>query len=236
MDTIKLYQLLDRLEEEARAQGGQVVRTLGNHEIMNMIGDWRYVHPDDIRSFGGQEARMHAFSEDGWIGKVLLELNLTAKVGSSVFCHGGIHPIFALDGGVDKINENTRSTLREYVKSRGDHRKDPYGLYGGHGPTWYRGYAMDKESEVCPLLDQALELIGADRMVMGHTVQRNGRITTRCNGKAVLIDIGISHVYGGHFGALEIIDDQELFATYKHGREPLLPSRKPNPVFIHEEL
>ena len=28
-------------------------------------------------------------------------------------------------------------------------------------------------------------------MVMGHTVQRDGMIHTRCGGKAVLIDIGI---------------------------------------------
>ena len=68
-------------------------------------------------------------------------------------------------------------------------------------------------------------------MIMGHTVQRDGRIHTRCNGKIVLIDIGISHVYGGNFGALEIMGD-ELVAIYKDGRKRLVK----RPALVHQEL
>ena len=42
-DTIKLYDWMDTLREEAPAKGGQVLTHLGNHEWMNVIGDWRYV-------------------------------------------------------------------------------------------------------------------------------------------------------------------------------------------------
>ncbi|KAI8149538.1 Metallo-dependent phosphatase-like protein [Fennellomyces sp. T-0311] len=226
VDTIKLYELLQRLQKEALLQGGQVVRVLGNHEVMNMIGDWRYVHPDDIKTFGGKKQRMQAFSPEGWIGNDLIQLNLTAKVGSNVFCHGGIHPNFAKDG-IDGINEKTRQTIQGYVESRG--RLDPFGLFGGRGPTWYRGYALD--DNICPTLEMALESLKADRMVMGHTVQRDGRIHTRCNGKIVLIDIGISKVYGGHYGALEIMGD-ELVAIYKDGRKRLVK----RPAMVHQEL
>lgn len=71
-------------------------------------------------------------------------------------------------------------------------------------------------------------------MVMGHTVQRDGKIRTRCGGKAVLIDIGISHVYGGHFGALEIVGEN-LTAIYRGHREPLV-SYETLDDYDHDEL
>ena len=37
-DTIKMYQLFDRLRDEANSAGGMLVSHLGNHEYMNMIG------------------------------------------------------------------------------------------------------------------------------------------------------------------------------------------------------
>ena len=36
-----IYRLMQRLRGQASSVGGQVVSVLGNHEIMNAIGDWR---------------------------------------------------------------------------------------------------------------------------------------------------------------------------------------------------
>ena len=44
-DTIKLYMWMDKLRDQAQAVGGTVLSHLGNHEWMNVIGDWRYVVP-----------------------------------------------------------------------------------------------------------------------------------------------------------------------------------------------
>lgn len=41
-DTIALYKLFQSLAEQAERAGGRVVSLLGNHEIMNMMGDLRY--------------------------------------------------------------------------------------------------------------------------------------------------------------------------------------------------
>lgn len=35
---------MDKLRDQAEAVGGTVLSHLGNHEWMNAIGDWRYVH------------------------------------------------------------------------------------------------------------------------------------------------------------------------------------------------
>ena len=50
------------LEEQATEHNSQFVVLLGNHEVMNLQGDWRYVSSLDIESFGGLEARKSAFS------------------------------------------------------------------------------------------------------------------------------------------------------------------------------
>ncbi|KAI9289302.1 Metallo-dependent phosphatase-like protein [Umbelopsis sp. AD052] len=207
-DTIRLYDMMQRLRNEAREAGSQAIPLLGNHEVMNLVGDWRYVYPEDVETFGSFEARVKAFEVDGFIGRYLTQLNMTAIVNRTVFCHGGIHPAF-IDSrtGLDWINAYVHEHLPEYMESKGKYGDDQ-GVFGGHGPTWYRGYALGPEDEECPLLETALEMLGADRMVMGHTVQRDGKVHSRCDGKAILIDVGISKAYGRHRAALEIIGDK----------------------------
>ncbi|KAI8980937.1 Metallo-dependent phosphatase-like protein [Pilobolus umbonatus] len=243
VDTIQLYELLQNLREEAPSQGGLVIPLLGNHELMNLVGDWRYVYPEEVETFGGMDKRKKAFKEDGFIGKYLTVLNMTTKVGSTIFCHGGIHPYFATHG-IDWINDKTHEDIKPYMDSNG-RRGDNHGVFGGYGPTWYRGYALEEESLVCGLLDKALHLMGGNRMVVGHTVQHDGLIQTRCGGKVVLIDIGISSAYGGRKGALEIIGNS-VRALYAEGSEALpsppeypFPQKnndKYNQHIIHEEL
>lgn len=55
--------LLMRIEEEAIAAGGRVHVLLGNHEIMNMIGDLRYVHSGEYAAFADEES---AETRDYW--------------------------------------------------------------------------------------------------------------------------------------------------------------------------
>ncbi|KAG2186220.1 hypothetical protein INT43_002658, partial [Umbelopsis isabellina] len=207
-DTIKLYDMLQRLRDEAYESGGQVIPLLGNHEVMNLIGDWRYVYPEDVQTFESFDARVKAFEIDGFIGSYLSQLNMTAKVNRTIFCHGGIHPAFLHDeSGLDWINSYVHENLPEYMQSKGT-EGDDFGVFGGNGPTWYRGYALGPEEQECPLLEAALDLLDADRMVMGHTVQHDGKVHSRCDGKAILLDVGISKAYGRNRAALEIIGDK----------------------------
>jgi hypothetical protein len=58
----QVLDLMTSLEDEAAKAGGQVVSLLGNHEVMNLIGDLRYVTPDTYTSFStsDSEARRRA--------------------------------------------------------------------------------------------------------------------------------------------------------------------------------
>ena len=55
-DSRKVLDLVRRLEAEAPKTGGQVRFVLGNHEIMRMAGDWRYVSQADYASFQTPQA------------------------------------------------------------------------------------------------------------------------------------------------------------------------------------
>jgi len=50
-DSRKVMDLLVRLEKEARKAGGMVHPLTGNHEAMNMLGDLRYVIPEEFAAF-----------------------------------------------------------------------------------------------------------------------------------------------------------------------------------------
>jgi hypothetical protein len=58
-DSRRALDLLRRLERDAARAGGRVHVLLGNHELMRMIGDWRYVSPGEIEAFRtGQSAEL----------------------------------------------------------------------------------------------------------------------------------------------------------------------------------
>ena len=61
-DVRKVLDLLMRLEREAKSAGGQIQTLLGNHEIMNLIGDWRDVTPEICATFA--TAKSEAKRED----------------------------------------------------------------------------------------------------------------------------------------------------------------------------
>ena len=50
-DSLKIIRSLQQLGREAPRQGGRVVTVLGNHEAMNLLGDLRYVTPQEFAAF-----------------------------------------------------------------------------------------------------------------------------------------------------------------------------------------
>ena len=108
-----VYDLLMALEEQARKSGGRVHVLLGNHEVMNMVGELRDANADIFETFGGEAAMREAFSPRGRYGKWLREKPVVASIDGSIFLHGGINPEFS-KGSVDDINRRARQELRDW--------------------------------------------------------------------------------------------------------------------------
>jgi len=77
------------------------------------------------------------------------------------------------------------------------------------GPLWFRGAALWNEQENADQIGTILDQLKVDRMVVGHTVMRDGTIKSRFGGRVLAIDTGmLSEVYeGGRPSALEIAGD-----------------------------
>ena len=52
--------------------------------------------------------------------------------------------------------------------------------HSDNGPLWDRSFAMQSEAQCTKQATEALRLLGAERMVVGHTVTQSGGIETRC--------------------------------------------------------
>ncbi len=193
-DVRTLIDLLDRLEEEAEAAGGRVVALLGNHEIMNLKGDFLSVTAGDRAAFGGAEARRQALSAGGAYGRRLRSLDAVVQIGDTVFVHAGIGRAWA-SLGVAGINDAVHRAL---AAGGGP-------VLERDGPLWYRGYFRNDEAQACAEASEVLRTLGARRMVMGHTVQDGGRPVARCKGAIVGIDTGASQALRGRPSALEIL-------------------------------
>jgi hypothetical protein len=211
-DSGAVLDLLRRLEPEASAAGGKVIALLGNHEVMNLLGDWRYVHPDDIRAYGGEGARKHAFSADGVHGAWLRSLPAVAQVEGVVFVHGGVGPAWS-GKGIAGINQEVWVELQKQPSAG---TVDETSVLGPTGPLWLRDLVQADEAAACTSLHRALADLGARRMVVGHTTRRDGKIQTRCAGRLSVIDTGIADGYGGNLAVWQVVAGDAV-ALYPSG-------------------
>jgi hypothetical protein len=216
-DDRKVLDLFERLKGEASKAGGQVVALVGNHEIMNAQLDFRYVTPGAFGAFSdvsprdestlakttdldpSQRGRGAAFLPGGPYARLLAGRPVIAQIGGSVFVHGGVLPKYA-KMGTGPINDGARAWLR------GEKAALPKELAAQDGPLWTRMYSAAPSTEDCATLDAALLVLGAKRMVMGHTVQKPD-ISPACGEKAWRIDVGMSKSYGGPTEVLELRGD-----------------------------
>jgi hypothetical protein len=302
----EVMDLMISLEKQAGQAGGQVVGLLGNHEMMNIMGDLRYVTPMNYASFadGKSEARQksayqqylkwrdshgpllaelpqpmeateaewmarhplgfveqrEAFSPQGTYGKWLREHAVLVKIGSVIFLHGGIDPNLT-QLKLDAINARIRDEIKAFDAAKQDlqdqkvilpfftlqemtavaqaevvaerksrippdeQRQARIAQFLGYegwlslrpdGPLWFRGYDLWTDEEGAAQMAKILEAYDAGHVVVGHTVQKGGRIRPRFGNKVFLIDTGMLSSYfpGGRASALEVCGDSKFTAKY----------------------
>lgn len=202
--------LLEKVKKDAAAAGGEVVLLSGNHEIMNVTFDFRYVTEKSFRAFddhaahaapglalaANERGRAAAFAPGGTYARMIATRPVVARVGDSIFVHGGVLPKH-VTYGLDRLNEGTRAWLL------GQATEAPRPITQEDGPLWTRMYSAAPGREECKVLADTLAMLSATRMVMGHTIQKP-RIQPACDGRAYRIDVGMSRFFGGPIQALEI--------------------------------
>jgi Calcineurin-like phosphoesterase len=266
-DARHVLELLMRLPKEAEKGGGAVHVLLGNHEVMNILGDLRYVNPEEYGLFRSLRAdelrkqlyrsslrrareaakqagqrldeaafrekffqdhplgfveRKQAFSAQGEYGAWIRTLPVVARINRVVFLHGGLTPETAALGCAG-INSTVHRELNQDFEKTASNPLATLAA-GENGPLWYRGLAKEDETTFAPSVEKILQEMDARAIVVGHTVAKTGRIETRFGGRVVMIDAGMTEVYGGHRAALEIDADGSFRALYPDSAPVALPA------------
>ena len=214
-DEQAILDLLARLEREAQAAGGAVIALIGNHELMNAAGDFRYATPGALRDFDdapGVDAsryaeipaavrgRIAALGPGGAYARRLAQHGVIAIVGDTVFSHAGV-----VGEWVTQVDEANRSARCWLDGREGGIEDAPLVLRSEASPVWTR--ALGGAEVDCDAAKAALAALGARRMVVGHTVQPGGA-NAACGGAVWRIDVGLGKAYGGPIQVLELSPDK----------------------------
>lgn len=216
-----------QLQSEAPTHGGKVISLLGNHELMNIMNQVHYVHPESMEYFEGPVNRKRLFSSEGVYGQWIRKNPIVHVEGSTLFVHAGLSPKFAAKG-VDALNKEASEALSQ----RSLRNLDRGELFGVHGPIWTRLLITDAMNGRCKDVEASLALLpGVERMVVGHTPQRSGRVETYCDDKLIAVDVGMSKWMYGNLAALEITEKADGSVELRE----VIPNTVVNPPTASEE-
>ena len=160
--------LLYKWQQQATEAGGALYMVPGNHELMVLQNDLRYLHNKylQVDSLLGT-TQTALYDSTMLMGQWLRQRPTIMKINSTLVVHGGISPkLIASGNDLHAINRSVRQTMD---LSRDSIRSTPSLslLYRGNGPFWYRGFF--KEALTPDQVDSLLEHFQAERIVVGHT-------------------------------------------------------------------
>lgn len=205
---------LYRLEQQAIQAGGKLHLLLGNHEVMVLNGDLRYLHPKyiEVAKLFDQPFEQ-LFGKNTLLGRWLRSKSVLVKVNDALFAHGGIHPDLANDKlSLKSINQVFRSNL---VKSN---LKEPRNelakyLHKTNGPIWYRGY-FKPDGASAKELDIILKHFEINHLIVGHTSMKT--IESHHQGRVIAIDSSIKR---GQYGELLLIKGKKMWRATLDGQK-----------------
>ncbi|PKG83869.1 metallophosphoesterase [Colwellia sp. 75C3] len=216
------------LEQQAQQAGGDIHLTLGNHEVMVLNGDLRYLHPKYVETAKQLNKPFEKlFEPSSIIGNWLRSKSVLVKVNDMLFAHGGFHPSLATEQrSLVEINTVFKESL---IKAELDKPREGWAkyLHKSNGPIWYRGYfTADRikaaRAKGSPLkdngatsaeIDLLLKHFDVEHLIVGHTSQK--QIETRYQGRVIAIDSSIKR---GNYGEILFIENGKKWRGSLNGK------------------
>ena len=185
----EIFWLLHRLEKQAPRSGGRVHLLLGNHELMVLSGDYRYVHKKYRYSMAIlKQPLSDIYSANSYLGAWLRSKPIAITINDMAFVHGGFSE-FLLEKA-NNVNEINKLGKKLFSSSQDEIDKDSLLTLMNtmNGPLWYRGY-FDKEEVTKRDIDRLLKQLGKRHIIVGHTSHE--AITPLYNNKIFGVDSSI---------------------------------------------
>ena len=182
--------LIYKLEQEALQFGGKVHFILGNHELMNINGQTKYVNPKYLafaQQYTNNKNYKEAYAEISKNNELMNWLstkNISTIIGKYWFVHGGISPnLVEADLSIDCINDIGRKEKFKVEKNEL--------IFGRMGPLWYRGMVESYKNHYEKIsenqIDKIIKKYDVDKIIIGHTIVND--LSYDFNQKVVRIDV-----------------------------------------------
>lgn len=219
-DDIKILNFYTNLNMLAKKDGGAVYSLIGNHEIMNVEGNFSYTSNENKEIFKnymdpytGQkfsnalEARSHAFKQGNEYANFIgCTRQSVLIIGDFMFIHAGVEKEFLQNfrgrHNLYKLNKLVRNWLLNTLSKVDENNYQMNKLLdeASYSPFWTRimgnlpPHLSYKSNECQQYLAPILNSYKIKGLVIGHTPQEIG-INSTCDDKLFRIDVGASKAF-----------------------------------------
>lgn len=215
--------LIHQLDIKSRKHGGRVHMLLGNHEVMAMINDIRYISrkyqmltnyfSKDYASFFDQRTEL---------GQWLRTRNTIVRINDCMFAHAGLSSeVMKNNLSIERINFLLQNFLAKEPSHPNRFPDETNLILGKFGPLWYRGYIYDfqdigkiTQEEV----NQLASFYGAEKLIIAHSFV--DRLSALYEDKVVAIDVPVDPQ--GVISEALLIENGEYFRLKNDGSKELL--------------
>jgi hypothetical protein len=177
----------DHLNNIAHSKGGRCISLIGNHELMNVIGDFSYVSEKNK-----SEMRLNLFKPKGSIALLLAKRPLIIKINDLLFCHAKferkhLELLKRHNKSIFYINDIWEKYLTTGKINIEDKEILDNIILGNQGILWNRNANNPHETS------ELFKEIYVSYMFLGHTPLSN---ITFLDNQIIYCDTGLSRAFG----------------------------------------